>query len=164
MPAVIRGATRSGQLPARGSLRKADCAPNTSATCFDLPPDDIDSFHVTIGTGGDGTDADIFFCVEQRDAAGEECRILDNALIDDFEPESVDDFNIYIAVVAGQLDRIFIDNRAGAIFGNNDWHIAALTVDAISASGSTRIYDEPQINCGRAVDRGQQYHAGICDW
>ena len=138
------------------------CTPNDTATCFGLPPEDISAFQVTIETGTDGTDADIFFCVESLDASDGACQVIDIPIIDDFEAGSIGTYVVDISVGAGQLTGFFIENRGGAIFGNNDWQIRSITLDALSASGTTLIYDEPVISCGQNVDRGDQYHSARC--
>ena len=140
------------------------CTLHGSATCFETPADDIESFDVTVETGLDGTDADIFFCVTTRDASDGTCEMMDRPLEDDFEPRSIQEYRVFIPVAAGQLTGFFVQNRGGAIFGNNDWQLAGLLVSANSALGSTRLYDEPQITCARNVDNGDTYMTLDCGW
>ena len=140
------------------------CTPYRSATCDAVPADDIESFDVTVETGLDGTDADIFFCVMTRDASDGTCEMMDRPLEDDFEPRSVQEYRVVIPVAAGQLTGFFLENRGGAIFGNNDWQIRGLLVSANSASGSARLYDEARITCGNEVDNGDTYVGMSCGW
>jgi hypothetical protein len=139
------------------------CEIHRSAQCFDAPAEAIESFRVVTTTGDDSSDADIFFCVELKSRSGEVCREMATAG-DDFQSNRTDVFDVAIAVDPGDLDEVFIKNQGNAVFGNNEWEIVGLTVEARTATSMLSIYDEPGITCGNIVDTGQRYQPMNCAW
>jgi hypothetical protein len=139
------------------------CMVHRSAQCRDAPSGAIDSFVVTTITGDDSSDADINFCVRRKSVAGDVCRPLSTTR-DDFQRDAIDTFEIPLSLDAGDLHSFFIENTGGAIFGNNEWQIVGLTVEAVAAEGDMVIYDEPGISCANDIDVGMTYQPLACVW
>ncbi len=140
------------------------CDAHESAVCGVLPADTITSFVVTTRTGADTTDADIYFCVDADSWSAPNCANMDTP-IDNFERNQVDEFTLPISVPAGEFRRFWIENRGHAIFGNNEWEIAGLSVEAQVAGGTSMvIYEEPTMSCENELDSGSQFHPISCAW
>jgi len=142
---------------------ESTCTTHRSAACYDTPVEPITSFRVVTVTGDDGTDGDILFCIELKSRGGDICRSLDTA-VDDFRQNQTDIFDVGLTADAGDLDSFFLENQGGATFGNNEWKIVGLTVEAQTATDSFVIYDEPGITCGNVIDTGQTYRPMRCAW
>lgn len=140
------------------------CEIHRSAACFDAPADAISSFRVVTTTGEDSSDAEIFFCVEIKSRSGEICREMATAG-DDFQAHRTDVFDVTLDVDPGDLEGFFIENQGGAVFGNEEWELVGLTVEARTQTGELiEIYDEPGITCANQIDTGQTYHPMNCAW
>ena len=138
------------------------CDDHHSASCFESPPDAIESFRVTTTTGEDGADSHISFCVARRSQSESGCFGLETDF-NDFEPGAVDEFVVGGSVAPGDLDSFWIKNRGGAYFGNDEWEIAGLKVVALTSGGEVLLYDEPEI-CDGALDVGDEYHPKSCSY
>ena len=118
---------------------------NSVLVCGSAPDEAIESFLVTVHTGDEGTDADIDFCVTRVSDASRDCRELGSELADDFDPRTIEDCVIDIAVDAGDLGRVWIQNRGGASdlsMDGNSWMLEGVSITANTASGSTLLSDE----------------------
>ena len=134
----------------------AGCAPEP--TCSSQPDEDIIGFQVTVETGSDATDADIFFCITRVTDAARDCVQLGIEGVDDFDSGSTEDYTVDLAVDAGDLDRLWIENRGDAPLLSNDgddWMLQALRVVALTASGSTELVDAPLV--AERVYDGDEY-------
>ena len=96
--------------------------------------------------------------------APETCVSLDNSN-NNFEENAVETFKVSLPVAAGDLKRFWIFNAGGAIFGNNEWEIEGLLVEATLESGKTvTLYDEHDIGCSNDIDEGDRYMPLLCDY
>jgi hypothetical protein len=137
------------------------CVPSAPPDCSSAPDEAIESFQVTIGTGADATDADIYFCITRKSDAVRDCAELDNLGEDDFDEGSVEDYNVDLAVDAGDLDELWVENRGdapGLSMDGNDWTLQSFRVVAITASGSTELVDAPEART--PVYEGDEYNPG----
>ena len=134
----------------------AGCAPEP--TCSSQPDEDIIGFQVTVETGSDATDADIFFCITRVTDAARDCVQLGIEGVDDFDSGSTEDYTVDLAVDAGDLDRLWIENRGDAptlSMDGDDWELDTFRVTAITASGSTLLVEATEL--ALSMDAGDEY-------
>ncbi len=135
------------------------CFSSAAVECGDSPDEAIDSFQVTVGTGDDATDADIYFCITRISDAARDCvQLGDGVLEDDFDEGATQDYDVALSVDAGDLDSLWIENRGdapGLSVDGDDWELASLRVTARTASGSTLLVDAEDL--GLQVDAGDDY-------
>ena len=127
-------------------------------TCGEAPAEAIDSFQVTIGTGDDATDADIYFCITRVSDAARDCVKLGIAGEDDFDEGSTEDYEVALAVDAGELDRLWIENRGDApdlSLDGDDWALESFRVIARTASGSTLLVETETLRL--LLDDGDEF-------
>ncbi|MCO4773463.1 MAG: hypothetical protein KDA24_25750 [Deltaproteobacteria bacterium] len=126
--------------------------------CTSAPDEAIESFQVTIKTGDDATDADIYFCITRFSAAERDCTKLGLDLDDDFDEGATQDYTVTTAVDAGDLDGLWVENRGDApdlSLDGDDWELEALRVVAQTASGSVEIVNADEL--ALQVDAGEDF-------
>jgi hypothetical protein len=126
--------------------------------CGAVPQDAITAFQVTVGTGDDATDADIYFCITRVSDPSRDCTKLGIEGIDDFDDGSIEDYEVPVAVDGGDLDRVWIENRGDApdlSVDGDDWELASLRVVAITDGGNVLLFDAQDL--GLRVDEGDEY-------
>lgn len=126
--------------------------------CGSAPDEAIESFQVTVKTGDDATDADIYFCIERVSAPERDCTKLGNDLEDDFDEDSTQDYTVTTAIDAGDLARLWIENRGDApdlSFDGDDWELDGLRVVAQHPTGSTLLVDAADLELD--VDAGDEF-------
>lgn len=138
------------------------CDEHETATCGAPPADVITDFAITIRTGSDETDADIFFCARIRGEASS-CTILDSPA-DDFERGATQTFFVPFGRPGTDLTGFFIENRGNAIFFDNEWEIAGVTLVARTPTEQVVLYDEPSITCDDNLDSGDLWAPLACGW
>lgn len=146
-------------LLATAACTPCDAHPNASCGVAGLAA--IDRFVVTTRTGDDSSDADIQICFERR-GASDLCSLLETDA-DDFEDGRIDVFDVPISLAAGELEDFYLYNGGMAVFGNDEWEIQGVTLEAITSLGRSTLYDEPQLGCGGAsIDEGQRWYPAYC--
>ena len=65
-----------------------------------MPAEAIEGFEITISTGSDATDADIYFCIARHSDASRDCTRLDTLGVDDWDSGSIE---TYMVTSAGAL-------------------------------------------------------------
>ena len=127
--------------------------------CGDLPNEDITHFDVTITTGSDATDADIFFCAELS-SGDKRCEKLGNRLVDDWDVGETGEYRADVSVKAGKLARVGIENRGDApsfSFDGNDWELEDLKIVArTTGDGSHVIVDAEGL--GEDLNAGDEFY------
>ncbi len=143
------------------SLALVGCGP--TPVCSVAPSRPIVGFSVTTTTGGDSTNANIYFCVTRKSAGAEECFILDDPFKDDFEPHEVNTFNptLKTPIPAGELAGFVIQNRGGG-FLDNSWGMEALRVEAVLDDGSRKILYE--VTGGIGLSAGDSHDSSDCSY
>ena len=140
------------------------CDDNPSGRCLDLPEGDLIGFDVTVGTGRDGSDADIFFCVARVSNETPLCAQMATTADDDFMKGEVETYQVSIEVGDGDLDRFWVENRGGAFLRNNEWELASIRVAAILEDGEAfQIYEEPDV-CAKDLEAGDAFHPKACEY
>ena len=133
-----------------------------TSSCGTLPSEQVSAIEVTIRTGREATNADIYFCYDLLDSTTANCQILDTSA-NNFEEGRTEVFLVRADFDGQTFDTFWIENRGGRIF-EGDWDIDALTVTLRTASGGSVLYDEPGIICNEAVNEGDTYSPGGCTW
>lgn len=143
------------------------CDEYETAECFEAVESRIARFEVTLGTGSDSSDADIYLCVARHSSTAPSCAEL-SSFGNDFMEDEVETYTADIEVQPGDLDRWWIENRGGAfgiIIANNDWDLASIAVDAVTfVDGQEvvwRIYEETEI-CADTLDAGDKWEPMAC--
>lgn len=152
---------------ATGVLLSAGCCnSHGSARCGTPAGEPISSLTIVTETGTDGSDANIFFCVERSSTTAPTCFDLDTPR-NDFEQNQTDVFTVSFStpLERGDLRNFYIENRGGGVFGN-DWDLVGLRVEATGSFGARwDIYNEPSITCGdEQVDSGATWRPALCTY
>ena len=145
-------------LLALSALLLTACPDNSVVECGDAPEEAIDSFQVTIGTGDDATDADIYFCITRVTDAARDCVQLGEGFEDDFDEGATADYDAAQTVDAGDLDSLWLENRGDAptlSMDGDDWELDTFRVTAITASGSTLLVEATEL--ALSMDAGDEY-------
>lgn len=116
----------------------AGCASDPAIDCT-VPTEAIVGFQVTVTTGRDATDADIFFCIERLSNPSRDCEMLGTTGVDDWDVGSIGNYAVSRSVDANDLAAVAIENRGdapGLSFDGNDWELDGVRVVAQTASGT----------------------------
>lgn len=127
-----------------------------------MPSERVSEIEVTIRTGAEATNADIYFCYDLLDSLASNCQILDTAA-NNFEEGRTETFRVRADFDGENFDTFWIENRGGRLF-EGDWDIGGLNVVLRTASGDSVLYDEPGIICNEEVNEDQMYLPGGCTW
>lgn len=139
------------------------CDEHPTASCGAGVVGQIDGFVVTTRTGSDSSDADIQICFELRGGA-DACSLLETSA-DDFEDGQIDVFDVDLSFDAGALEGFYLFNGGMAAFGNDEWEIEGVTLEARTLGDTVLLYDEPQLGCGGAqIDEGERWYPAFCSY
>lgn len=153
----LRSAAAAALFFALGAPLSGCCDEHDAAVCGGKVTEAISSFNVMTVTGSDSSDADIQLCVSAKSSLATQCGSLETSN-NNFEEDTVETFEVPLAVDAGDLDSFWLYNAGGAILGNNEWEIEGLRVEAtLAGGGSVVLYDEHTISCDNDIDVGDRY-------
>lgn len=144
----MSGKSRSVLLAAVAAL--AGCS-NAPAVACDVPAGDLSGFEITIATGSNATDADIFFCVERSSDASRDCTMLGETGVDDWDVGSIGTYRVSTSVMAGDLAGVALENRGDApdlSFDGNDWELDGVRLVADTEAGGRLVFEESDLRFG----------------
>lgn len=135
-------------LPALLALALGACSRAPAVPC-DVPAEALEGFEITISTGSDATDADIYFCIARISDASRDCTRLDTLGVDDWDSGSIETYTVTSAVAAGDLAGVSIENRGDApdiSFDGNDWTLDGVRLVARTASTGLLVFNEQDMD------------------
>lgn len=130
------------------TLALAACSRAPAGPC-DVPAEAIEGFEITISTGSDATDADIYFCIARHSDASRDCTRLDTLGVDDWDSGSIETYMVTSAVAPGDLAGVSIENRGDApdiSFDGNDWTLDGVRLVARTASTGLLVFNEQDMD------------------